>query len=370
MSHSYILQVKAIPMDITAHFAFSRRPDFLAALILAVSPISSSWPEPSTYHCPRAVTAPVIDGRIDDVSWGKAEWSAEFIDITGDPSKKPYRSTRMKMMWDEDFFYVGAELSEPHIWATIRKRDSVIFHDNDFEVFVDPDGDNHRYAELEINAFGTEWDLLLVKPYRDGGPAVTDWNMAGLKTAVDVEGTINDPSDLDTGWTVEIAIPWAVFDSITNINLPPNIGDCWRVNFSRVQWKTRIEEGKYIKEKRAGDNWVWSAQGIVDMHQPERWGIVCFKGEEETESGKNIAESLFLPERKRLMECYHAQKQFRKAEKQWAQSMAELQSFVGQRLGDEIHMRGTLAGFTAWIELNDSLRISVYDDSRIVVHSP
>ena len=56
------------------------------------------------------------------------------------------------MLWDDQFFYVGAELEEPHVWATLTERDSVIFHDNDFEVFIDPDGDTHLYYELEMNA--------------------------------------------------------------------------------------------------------------------------------------------------------------------------------------------------------------------------
>ena len=25
------------------------------------------------------------------------------------------------------------------------------------------------------------------------------------------------------------------------------------------------------------DNWVWSPQGLVDMHVPERWGVVQFE---------------------------------------------------------------------------------------------
>ena len=51
---------------------------------------------------------------------------------------------------------------------TLTEHDSVIFQDNDFEVFIDPDGDNHNYYEIEINALNTEWDLRLPKPYRDG----------------------------------------------------------------------------------------------------------------------------------------------------------------------------------------------------------
>src|SRR5207248_1081011 len=100
--------------------------------------------------------------------------------------------TRVKMLWDDDFFYIAAEMEEPHVWATLKEHDAVIFQDNDFEVFIDPDGDNHEYYELEINAQATEWDLRLVKPYRDGGPALNSWEIPGLKAAVHVAGTIDD----------------------------------------------------------------------------------------------------------------------------------------------------------------------------------
>jgi len=76
------------------------------------------------------------------------------------------------MLWDDTYFYVAAQLEEPDVWATLTQRDTVIFYDNDFEVFIDPDGDTHNYYELEVNAFGTLWDLMLLTPYRDGGPAI------------------------------------------------------------------------------------------------------------------------------------------------------------------------------------------------------
>ena len=85
------------------------------------------------------------------------------------------------------------------MWATITTRDAVIFQDDDFEVFLDPGGDTHEYYELEVNALGTAWDLFLVKPYRDGGPALHAWDIAGLAVGVDVRGTINRPGDRDRG---------------------------------------------------------------------------------------------------------------------------------------------------------------------------
>ena len=57
--------------------------------------------------------------------------------------------------------------------GTLTERDSIIFHDNDFEVFVDSDSDNHQYYEIEISALNTVWDLRLVTPYRFGGQLCT-----------------------------------------------------------------------------------------------------------------------------------------------------------------------------------------------------
>jgi hypothetical protein len=187
------------------------------------------------------------------------------------------------MLWDDEYFSVAAEMEEPDIWATLTERDSVIFHDNDFEIFIDPDGDTHAYYELEVNALGTPWDLMLVKPYRDGGPAINGWDIEGLKVGVDVRGTLNRPGDRDEGWTVEIAMPWTILREAAPDHRAPRAGERWRANFSRVQWQVDVADGRYAKRVQSGttnplpeDNWVWSPQGAINMHMPERWGFVQF----------------------------------------------------------------------------------------------
>jgi hypothetical protein len=103
---------------------------------------SGLWSQPSSHYlCYRAEIPVRIDGVPDDPAWADAEWSSDFVDITGKPSLKPAYQTRVKMLWDDEYLYVAAELKEPHIWGTIRKKDAVIFQDNDFELFLDPDGD-------------------------------------------------------------------------------------------------------------------------------------------------------------------------------------------------------------------------------------
>ncbi|MBN2091892.1 carbohydrate-binding family 9-like protein, partial [candidate division KSB1 bacterium] len=172
-----------------------------------VFPIPKIQFNPKQYICYRTNIPLKIDGKLDENIWQQAEWTNDFVDIERDLKPKPRFRTRAKMLWDNEFFYFVAELEEPDIWATLTERDAVLFYDNDFEIFIDPDGDTHEYYEFEMNAFNTVWDLLLIKPYRDGGPAVNAWDIQGMKTAVFIEGTINQPGDTDRGWTIEVAMP-------------------------------------------------------------------------------------------------------------------------------------------------------------------
>jgi hypothetical protein len=218
-----------------------------------------------------------VDGKLDDRSWGQAPWSDAFVDIEGDAKPLPRLETRMKMVWDDEFFYVGAMLHEPHIWADEFAHDSVIFHDPDFEVFIDPDGDGLEYYEFEINARATTWDLFLPKPYRLGGKADNSWEIPFLRFAVHVDGTLNDSRDSDQGWSVELGFPWKAFAQYAHQSLPPKLGDKWRVNFSRVEWPIeRMARGYRKPDGAKEDNWVWSPQGVINMHVPERWGVVAF----------------------------------------------------------------------------------------------
>lgn len=241
--------------------------------------------KPKEYVCHRTTGKIKLDGKLNE--WRKVPATDLFVDIEGDAKPLPRFKTSVKMLWDADYFYIAAELEEPHVWGTLTQRDSVIFHDNDFEVFIDPNGDRNEYYEFEINALNTGWDLFLPKPYRDGGKAQDGWDILGLKTAVHIQGTLNNPNDKDKGWTVEIAMPWKVLAEYAHKAAPPNDGDEWRVNFSRVEWQHEIVDGKYRKVANTKeDNWVWSPQGVIDMHRPEMWGIVRFSQPKSNDSRK------------------------------------------------------------------------------------
>jgi len=232
-------------------------------------------PELPVYDCPRTPSAPNLDGTLTDPAWNVAPWTTPFVDITGDGTTPRFR-TRAKLMYDDEFLYVGGLLEEPHVWSTMSEKNTKLFEENNFEVFLDPDGDGLNYYEFEINPLGTIWELTLPKPYVDGGVPVDPTNLPGLRTAIDIDGTLNDPSDTDTGWSVELAVPWADLAPYNEGRAtPPGPGDEWRMNLMRCQWPHEVVDGEYVKGTDC-EFWVWSPQYVVDMHRPDRWGVLRF----------------------------------------------------------------------------------------------
>lgn len=238
---------------------------------------------PKGYVCYRTADAIHVDGLANEASWKNAQPTEAFVDISGYHFPTPRYQTTAKMLWDDKYLYIFAELEEPHIWANLQKRDTIVFYDNDFEVFIDPIGEGHNYFEIETNAIGTVFDLSLEKPYR--APRRTfvqfQWNCPGLKLATHCVGKINNSKGTDKGWTVEMAIPREAIASEFDNYL--KAGQWLRINFSRVEWQYDIDangrydrkkgkDGKYLPE----DNWVWSPTGQIAMHMPERWGYMYF----------------------------------------------------------------------------------------------
>ncbi|MEI7587874.1 MAG: carbohydrate-binding family 9-like protein [Chitinophagia bacterium] len=223
-----------------------------------------------------------IDGKINDPAWKRAEWSDLFVDIEGDQKPKPLYDTKVKLLWDSQYLYIAAYLKEPHLWATLKNHDDIIYRDHDFEVFIDPNNDENQYFEIEINTLGTVMDLFMFKSYKKGGPMDMSWNTSGMKSAVTYVGTLNDNRDIDQGWYVEMAIPYDCLKK-PGRNYLPQINTPWRIDFSRVEWTLEKEGLGYTKKLQTNGkpipefNWVWSPIGFIDMHIPNRWGYLYFK---------------------------------------------------------------------------------------------
>ena len=242
---------------------------------------------PPVYTCHRAKKEFHLDGNINKPFWEDAPYTDEFLDIQGSHMPLPRFVTRAKMLWDDENLYVAADLAGDEIWGHLTERDSVIYFDNDFEIFVDPDSDTYHYYEFEMNVLNTVWDLFLAEPYRDGGSGLNGYDMHGLRTAVQVDGSINDPSAENKGWSVEVVIPFSALYEYQKERRAPKNGEFYRMNFSRVQWNVDVKDNTYVKRTDENgnvlpeDNWVWAPTGVINIHYPELWAFVFFSEDRE-----------------------------------------------------------------------------------------
>jgi len=259
------------------------------------------------YICSRTRTTPVVAGNLPESVWGKVPKSPRFVDmVTGDPA---IFDTRAAALWDNDNLYIAFWVEEPFVEAHLTERDSLIFMENDVEVFIDG-GD--CYYELEINALNTlyevffiwqdayqhgskfdvpEFDLIERRALSFGGNydrsgwnfwrgthprgvrwAFTDWDFPGLRTAVHVDGTLNNRAVVDKGWKVELAFPWTGMKWLANgRSLPPQEGDVWSIFFGRFE---KLEVANTRPEPQPA--WCWNKHDMLDTHLPEKFTRVQF----------------------------------------------------------------------------------------------
>jgi len=255
------------------------------------------------YTCYRAARRIEVDGRLDTPDWQKAPKSRRFVDlVSGVPG---FLETRMASLWDDENLYVAFWVEEPNVRARLTERDSLVWTENDVEVFI---GGEDCYYEFQMNALGTvyevfyiwqdackrgsrfevpEFDLVarrvdVLGGFQDGMRhgqhprgarwAFMDWDLPGLKAAVQVSGTINDASNVDKGWTAEIAFPWRGMKMLAGSRpVPPRAGDVWRMDFSRFEL---LEYCGVKAEPHPG--WALNRHGVYDSHIPECFSFVHF----------------------------------------------------------------------------------------------
>lgn len=300
-------------------------------------PVPAVGFNPPVYTCFYNNRPFILDGRLNKDFWQDIPFTELFTDIEGDIRPKPRFNTRAKLAWDDNNLYVGAILEGPEIWATLTERESVIFYDNDFEIFVDPDSDTQQYYEYEMNALNTVWDLMLTKAYRDLGKPVNSFDFNGLKSAVYIDGELNNPSADNHFWSVEIVLPFKSLGECALHTGTPKDGEFYRVNFSRVQWLVDIIDGKYIKRTDENgralpeDNWVWAPTGVVNIHYPELWSFLFFS---KDTPNANSSRTYAIPENEyrkwELRKLYYAQQAYFDNNKHYCNDIDELKALLSQ----------------------------------------
>lgn len=180
---------------------------------------------------------------------------------------------------------------------------------------------------------GTDWDLYLSQPYRNRPAVLNGWEFAGMKSAVWVDGTVNNPNDTDKGWGVEVFIPWETLNQVMNGHKgAPNNGDQFRVNFSRVEWTTEVKDGKYVKIPIKGEdkireyNWVWAPTGVINIHLPEYWAYVQFSDKVAGQGEDSFQAKPEEATKWMLRQLYYRQKEYQAATGEFAATATALKA--------------------------------------------
>lgn len=199
---------------------------------------------------PIALCKRVPDGSVTvDGELAEEEWRSAAV-ITGFRDNKELTpaklQTRCMLQWDSKYLYIAFDCDDVHVIGTINEPDGEFWREDTAEVFIDVNGDEMSYIELEVNPQGFLYDAT-VSDYRpeidwppDYGHVDIDYGVKIYHTrdthvGTRINGTLNDPDDVDKGWSCEIAMSWVDMARCTNIRrLPPRDGDVWRFGLYRI----------------------------------------------------------------------------------------------------------------------------------------
>jgi hypothetical protein len=237
----------------------------LASLRSASTPTEARKMELPTYTVLRTPRPITVDGVLDEPVWRRLKPVGAFVVEGGSPAEF---ETEAKLCWDDKHLYVAFSCIDNDIWGTYTKRDDPLYEQEVCEIFINPSGDLVNYYEFEVSPRNVVWDGRIYNP--DGARSKNfrgepEWNCEGLLTGVRVAGTLDDRSDLDQVWTVEMAIPFAQL-----VKRPPTDRERWRANLYRID---RGEKDEY-------SSWSATLTDKPDFHVPKRFGTLIFSARE------------------------------------------------------------------------------------------
>jgi hypothetical protein len=199
----------------------------------------------------------VVDGRLDDAGWAGVPLVSAFVKPQDGAELPDADRPEAKMTWDDTYLYVGFTVPDRVIASAFTGRDAKLWEADVVEIYLDPQADGANYLELQVAPTGEIFDALFASrrspAWEEAAPAFT----IDMVAKVDVKGSLNTADDVDTAWTVEVAIPWA---QIPGAGGPPAPDASWSVNLYR------LDQGFHA---------AWSPAGN-DYHNLSGFGRVTF----------------------------------------------------------------------------------------------
>lgn len=199
----------------------------------------------------------IIDGDLSD-------WKTPFIGpfVVHNSGAKATQKTYVSLSWNNENLYIAYRSEDSKIVGLHQEKDSQIYQTDDLvEIFIDPDGDGENYVEIGINAFSTNYDLLIecISPACGGWKTSTAFTVLGMESVSKIT---------PEGFCTEIKIPFSSLEKIKNGNFKkPKIGTRWKGNIFRIDFGNQND---YLA--------ITAYNGSqFGFHQPEQFKTFEFK---------------------------------------------------------------------------------------------
>ncbi len=236
----------------------------LVAVMSTVSSTTVSAGDLPVYTIHRATGRIVVDGRLDEADWQAAPSAGPFAFpwlVSGEPEQ-----TDVRMLWDDDFLYVSYTCADKYIQANHYDTNSATCDDDCVELFWNPNpAAGKAYNMFEMNCLG---NLLSVYNNFERSIKERDSRILPPHIAQTIRGTVNNDSDSDEGWTLEIAIRFADYPELYG-KLRPKPGERWRTGLNRCGGLTNPQYSQ----------WSPAPTEKPNFHTPDAFGILVFSAD-------------------------------------------------------------------------------------------
>lgn len=227
-------------MDIRVKGIRERVVSISVVFIVLFSAVTGSFAN-RTVQIPK-ISAPVIDGKLDEESWQDAAILKDFTTTTNHPTK---RDTAY-IGYDDKNLYIGFQCQESRmdkVRAKITERDGQIYAEDSLEIFLDTSYDRETYYQLNSNLLGTQSDRVRETGITGGDLWNGKWFSAGFKGK--------------DYWSIEVAIPFTTL-GISSLKS----GTMWGINICRNS--TPVRESS---------SWIYVGGYF---HNPGAFGTIVF----------------------------------------------------------------------------------------------
>ena len=225
--------------------------------------------EQPIYKISKAREPVIVDGKMDEASWKNAEVvSFNYFFRRDKPVDK--QKTKFRMLWDDKNLYLFYECEDTSLTARETRFDGPTYLDDCAEFFCVPVPDSlYMHFGFEINITKVKFDYIVLWKYYNQRTFFLNGYNPEYEVGVTYDGTLNNDTDIDKGWSMEFAIPIKAFTNMDQVT-PARAGARWA--FQAV----RQDRNKVDDRFRSTSTLFPTYDPRDDVHPPKRFGLMEF----------------------------------------------------------------------------------------------